>query len=314
MADQTSPARARGDLNAGKKARIVTVETQKSKNDVFLPRIYQLNADRFWSYLVTPIFTKRVAGSEKEVAKPLREASKSKSRLPEVVKYDDIINLSCISKQMRLIVMQHVVEMRTRALRETQKVERELRSELSFFWKSQWQRFQDVTEENRRLRYLPVEQKEESDEEEVKAPDVILTELERMELPKGLSQEEAKSTLKELHGLDSVDIEHVARRELLHLKAAFAGFYTSWSRAASIAPTVSQQDDFKKHLFAMAGAPREWNTKDWVKQAVYSVMDKNQENIPGGAKAATSSEANSKKTEVSAVALAMGVAGITSSP
>lgn len=76
-----------------------------------------------------------------------------------------------------------------------------------------------------------------------------------------MSQEEAKATLKSLNALDPYDIETVAKRELLHLKAAFASFYTAWGRAATIAPQVSHQDDFKKHLFAMAGAPSNWQTK-----------------------------------------------------
>ena len=42
---------------------------------------------QFWSFLVTPIFTKKLSSQVQDVAKPLRAVVKQKSKLPEKVDY-----------------------------------------------------------------------------------------------------------------------------------------------------------------------------------------------------------------------------------
>ena len=51
--------------------------------------------------------------------------------------YDDMVSLSLLNKQMRLLVMQYCLETRTASLKESRQMERDLRNELANFWKSQ---------------------------------------------------------------------------------------------------------------------------------------------------------------------------------
>jgi hypothetical protein len=37
---------------------------------------------------------------------------------------------------------------------------------------------------------------------------------------------------------------------------------------------VQQEEDFRKHLTNLATGPGDWSTKEWCKQAVYSVTTK----------------------------------------
>lgn len=75
-------------MSAPKKhARVAGDDSEKPTNNEQFSRVFQLNADRFWSFLVTPVFPKKVASNQQDIAKPLREASKQKSHLPESVSY-----------------------------------------------------------------------------------------------------------------------------------------------------------------------------------------------------------------------------------
>lgn len=221
-----------------------------------LVQIFNQNSERLWKFLVVPVYVKR------------------SSPTPSHYDYGSWKSLAVVNKAMQIAMCKYIIKKKGQDVLRLREVERDLRNELAQFWKHQWRRLQDVTEENRRLRYLPLEkEKEEKAENQLKQqlPDPKKTPIWAQ---KALSRDEARQTLSEIADFNPDVIGKVAKQELIHLKSAFAQFFTSWSRAAEIAPSVGQEEDFRKHIFSMANVPKNWGTKEWAKQAVYSMTEK----------------------------------------
>ncbi|CAD7930326.1 unnamed protein product [Amoebophrya sp. A25] len=96
---------------------------------------------------------------------------------------------------------------------------------------------------------------------------------------KPISADEAQATLKAINTFNPDVMAASAKREIVNLKSAFAQFFTAWSKAAEIAPIVNQEDDFRKHVLAMSAVPKDWSVKDWAKQAVHAVTEKNDNDV-----------------------------------
>ena len=111
-----SPGRGGGSKKAARVASNAHLAAPKTNNAIFA-KIFQKNAELFWSFLVTPVFAKKVSSNNQDVARPLREPLKQKPKLPEKVEYTDIISLSIVNKQMRMLLMQYCLETRSAALR-----------------------------------------------------------------------------------------------------------------------------------------------------------------------------------------------------
>ena len=242
-----------------------------AKDARFLAQIVDEFAPLFWELLVFPVHRPRLARDQ-----------------PVVFDYTDLCSLACVTKQIRISLLTYSLEKRRDELALRRASERDLRAELAVFWKQQWSRLQTVTEENRRLRCLPTPFREtisgneselecsakekkiepalECPAKENPAPKSIIVR------PKSILPDDAEVLLKAIAGMETSKIDRIAKKELVSLKAAFAAFFTSWSRAAEIAETVGQ-DELRGNMGSLAQVPATWNARSWAVSALATLQE-----------------------------------------